>query len=247
MEEASRFLAGWWVPFRNERFRVEPRDPEDAHRPLPPGVDLGALFAETESRKVAHDFTIRFGNRFWQIPKGEAEGVGPGAEVVVERRLGGDIRLSRPAVSGGRVPGLGATTGGPEGASREAVEGEVEAAEATARTIPGGETSPRALGRPRDAEAAVETGTRCRHLTSRMCSRDCAAMRRPFNGGSDGPSGSRSDGRRGRHAVPGRLRGGPGDRRPGRHTRGHRDPRPLCRLRDPPARQRDLAVRRRDG
>ena len=93
MEEANRFLAGWWVPFWNERFTVEPRDPEDAHRPLPPGVDLGALFAETESRKVAHDFTVRFGNRFWQIPKGEAEGVGPGAEVVVERRLGGDIRF----------------------------------------------------------------------------------------------------------------------------------------------------------
>lgn len=93
LEEANRFLAGWWVPFWNERFAVEPRDPEDAHRPLASGADLEALFAETETRKVARDFTIRFGNRFWQIPEGEAAGIVPGAEVIVERRLSGDIRF----------------------------------------------------------------------------------------------------------------------------------------------------------
>ena len=93
LEAANRFLAGYWVPFWNERFAVEPRDALDAHRPLPPGIDLEALFAETETRKVARDFTLRFKNRYWQISKGEARGVRPGAEVVVERRLCGDTHF----------------------------------------------------------------------------------------------------------------------------------------------------------
>ena len=90
---ANRFLADYWVPFWNERFAVQPRDVRDAHRPLPPGVDLEALFAETETRKVARDFTIRFKNRYWQIPEREAAGLRPGAEVIVERRLDGELRF----------------------------------------------------------------------------------------------------------------------------------------------------------
>ena len=39
---ANRFLAEWWTPFWNDRFTVNSRDPMDAHRPLPPGVDLEA-------------------------------------------------------------------------------------------------------------------------------------------------------------------------------------------------------------
>ena len=53
LDGANRFLAEWWTPFWNERFTVVPRDPVDAHRPLPSGIDLEALFAETETRKVA--------------------------------------------------------------------------------------------------------------------------------------------------------------------------------------------------
>ncbi len=93
LEAANRFLEDWWVPFWNERFAVEPADPRDAHRPLPAGVDLEALFAETETRVVARDFTIRFRNRRWQIPESEAVGIAPGDEIIVERRLGGQTRF----------------------------------------------------------------------------------------------------------------------------------------------------------
>ena len=81
LDAANRFLAEYWVPLWNERFAVEPRDARDVHRPLPPGTDLEALFAETETRRVARDFTVRFKNRYWQIPEGETRGVRPGAEV----------------------------------------------------------------------------------------------------------------------------------------------------------------------
>ena len=90
---ANRFLAEWWTPFWNDRFTVDPRDPMDAHRPLPPGVDLEALFAEAETREVQRDFTIRFRNVYWQIPEREAVHVSPGSSVVVELRLNGETRI----------------------------------------------------------------------------------------------------------------------------------------------------------
>ena len=96
LEAANLFLGDYWVPFWNERFAVEPADPRDAHRPLPPGADLDALFAETETRVMARDFTIRFRNRRWQIPEREAEGIAPGDGVVVERRLDVEPAGRRP-------------------------------------------------------------------------------------------------------------------------------------------------------
>ena len=98
LDAANRFLADSWVPFWNKRFVVAPQSALDVHRPLPAGIDLEALFAETETRKVARDFIIRFKNRHWQIPEREAYGVRPGDEVVVERRLWGDIhfRIGQP-------------------------------------------------------------------------------------------------------------------------------------------------------
>ena len=78
-----------------ERFTVAPADPLDAHRPLPSDTDLEALFAETDTRVVARDFTVRFENRFWQVTARDAEtaGVAPGSPVVVERRLSGELRF----------------------------------------------------------------------------------------------------------------------------------------------------------
>ena len=72
LSEANRFLAEYWVPFWNERFAVEPAASGDAHRPLPRGVDLEALFAETDRRVVANDFTVRFRNQYWQVLRTDA-------------------------------------------------------------------------------------------------------------------------------------------------------------------------------
>ncbi len=75
LAEANRFLDQCSTPLWNERFVVAPKDPRDAHRPLPSEADLDALFAETETRTVANDFTVRFENRCWQVPEREAAGV----------------------------------------------------------------------------------------------------------------------------------------------------------------------------
>ena len=62
-----------------------------------PGTDLEALFAETETRIVGRDWTVRWKNGFWQVPEAEARaaGVRPGSRIVVERRLSGELRFRR--------------------------------------------------------------------------------------------------------------------------------------------------------
>ena len=111
-EGATRFLAECWIPLWNERFAVAAADPRDAHRPLPPGSDLEALFAETETRVVGRDCTGRWKNGFWKIPEAQAQaraaGVRPGLRIVVERRLW--ARCASAAASGTSPPGRWASS-----------------------------------------------------------------------------------------------------------------------------------------
>lgn len=91
LEDANRFLEEVYLPYWNERFAVEPTESHDAHRPLPRKVNLEVLFAETWTRSVREDFTVRFHNRRLQIPKTQARGIRPGHKLTVELRLDGSI------------------------------------------------------------------------------------------------------------------------------------------------------------
>lgn len=92
LEEGNRFLEDVYVPYWNERFAITPAEARDTHRRLLKSVDLEQLFAETWTRTVAPDFTIRFKNRRLQIPKRQARGLRPGLNIIVERRLDGSTR-----------------------------------------------------------------------------------------------------------------------------------------------------------
>ncbi len=93
MEEANRFLEEEFIPFWDGRFTAEPLESVDAHRPLPDGVDLMRLFAQTEERVIGCDFTFRFQNRFYQIEASEADGAMPRSRVTLEQRLDGALRV----------------------------------------------------------------------------------------------------------------------------------------------------------
>jgi hypothetical protein len=93
LEAANRFLEDVYIPFWNERFAKAPADPTDAHRPLPKGVDLQRLFAETEERVISNDLTIRFANKKLQIREEEADGIRPKQKITVEQRLDGTTRF----------------------------------------------------------------------------------------------------------------------------------------------------------
>ncbi len=92
LEEANRFLEQEFIPFWEACFTVEPMTAVDAHRPLPEGVDLLRLFAETEERVIRQDFTFRYRNQHYQICEHEAEPAMPGTAVIIEYRLDGTTR-----------------------------------------------------------------------------------------------------------------------------------------------------------
>ena len=93
MEAGNTFLEEVYMPFWNERFAVPPAVSRDAHRRLPARSDLERLFAETWTRSVAKDFTIRWKHRRLQIPKHQARGLRPKAKIIVEHRLDGSTRF----------------------------------------------------------------------------------------------------------------------------------------------------------
>jgi hypothetical protein len=93
LEEANRYLEEVYIPFWNTRFAVEPSEPRDAHRKLSKRMDLDALFAQTWTRSVGNDFTVRFKNRLWQIPKSQARGIRPKHKLTVELRLDGSLHF----------------------------------------------------------------------------------------------------------------------------------------------------------
>ncbi|GIW52084.1 MAG: transposase [Gemmatimonadales bacterium] len=93
LKEANRFLEEEFIDFWNERFSVAPLLALDAHRPLNPGTDLLALFAETEERVIRSDFTLRYRNQHFQIQAQEADPAMPNSRLTIERRLDGTTRF----------------------------------------------------------------------------------------------------------------------------------------------------------
>lgn len=91
---ANAYLEDSFLPFWNRTFSVKPANPVDAHRDVPNGVDLQRLFAETETRRIAQDFTIRYCNSYYQISKHEADAHMPGSKLTVERCLDGTTLFS---------------------------------------------------------------------------------------------------------------------------------------------------------
>lgn len=93
LEAGNAFLEETFVPFWNQRFAVAPAVTKDFHRRLPRSANLEQLFAETCTRTVAADFTFRWRNQRFQIPKAQARGIRPRATITIELRLDGSTRF----------------------------------------------------------------------------------------------------------------------------------------------------------
>jgi hypothetical protein len=92
LHDANVFLQEVFIPFWNARFTVAAAEPQDAHRPLPAGVDLNILFAEAETRVLREDFTFQYRSRVLQIEAADADGLRPKQRVTIESRLDGSVR-----------------------------------------------------------------------------------------------------------------------------------------------------------
>ena len=93
LEEGNRYLEEVYIDYWNDRFAVEPAKARNAHRKLPKRADLEALFSETLTRSVNNDFTIRYDNQRWQIPRDQARDIQPRHKITVEIRLDGSVHF----------------------------------------------------------------------------------------------------------------------------------------------------------
>jgi len=66
IEEANKFLPQFIEDY-NRRFGKEPRDLEDAHRPLRDQDNLERLFARRSIRKISKDLSFQYEGMFYQI------------------------------------------------------------------------------------------------------------------------------------------------------------------------------------
>jgi hypothetical protein len=90
--EGTNALLERLLPAHNRRFGKPARQAGDAHRPLGPGHDRGAILSIQEGRVVANDYTVRFRNRFYQLLPPVHPGE-RGGRVVTELRLDGSMAI----------------------------------------------------------------------------------------------------------------------------------------------------------
>jgi transposase len=87
---ANRVLADYLVE-RNARFTVPAADPTPGWRPVPPGIDLDAVFSFRFRRRVANDHTVRIGGLALDLPARKGRRGYAGRWVDVQVRLDGRI------------------------------------------------------------------------------------------------------------------------------------------------------------
>lgn len=90
---ANRFLADVFLPQFNARFAVAPASQANLHRPLTARErnSLDAIFARQETRVVRNDWTVAYGNRWYQLTRQQPVTVCRQDVVTVEERLDGTI------------------------------------------------------------------------------------------------------------------------------------------------------------
>jgi len=93
LEGANRFLQEKFLPLFNQRFSVPAFQSGDFHRPLDKAIDLDHILSVQEERVVQNDWTVRWKNRFLQLPGETAASVQPGMQVTVCELLDGRLRL----------------------------------------------------------------------------------------------------------------------------------------------------------
>ena len=92
-EAANHFLEAFFFEYWERRFVVPARDARDAHRPLSRHHDLDAILCLRYTRRLDSAYTLSFHGQRWRIPRGE---ILPGlrkAQVEVEQRLNGPLKV----------------------------------------------------------------------------------------------------------------------------------------------------------
>ena len=93
LEQANRYLETEFTRWWNRTLAVEPKEPEDAHRPLEKGHDPEAILSHVEARKVKTDYTFQFEGRQYVIERAGIRTGLRGAYLRIEKRRDGTIAV----------------------------------------------------------------------------------------------------------------------------------------------------------
>ena len=91
IDAANRFLPAWLLS-NNDRFAVPPRSDADLHRPVPRDLDLRTVFCLEQTRSLGTDFTVRYDNRWLQVPDQKALPA-PHTKITVQEWRDGTLHL----------------------------------------------------------------------------------------------------------------------------------------------------------
>lgn len=93
LEQANQYLETEFLPWWQKNLTLEPRDPEDAHRPLEKGHDLCAILSHVESRIVKTDYTFQFEGNKYVVERADIRTGLRGAAVRIEKRRDGTLAV----------------------------------------------------------------------------------------------------------------------------------------------------------
>jgi len=93
LEQANAYLEAEFIVWWNDTIAVMPASSDDAHRPLGKEHSLAASLSYVESRQVSNDYTIQVDRQTWQIARDGIRAGLRGADVRVEVRLDGSMKV----------------------------------------------------------------------------------------------------------------------------------------------------------
>ncbi len=93
LEEANHYLQQQFVAEWNGRFKRQPAEQADAHRPLRKDHALASILSRVERRVVANDYTVAWRGHLYQIPAEKAKPRMRKTAVRIEQRLDGELWL----------------------------------------------------------------------------------------------------------------------------------------------------------
>lgn len=94
IDSANQYLDETFIPFWNNRFTVRPAILDNFHGPVPENLNLMSVFGEMRSRLIRADYTIRYENTYYQLPKNQATASMPGTRLTVVRQLDGKLSFT---------------------------------------------------------------------------------------------------------------------------------------------------------
>ena len=92
VEEANRFLRAHSIPEMNRKFGKPAAERGHAFVPVR-GQDLDRIFSVQQERRVAHDNTVRWGDRVWQLERTRWRGTLAGCRVTICEHLDGRVSI----------------------------------------------------------------------------------------------------------------------------------------------------------